>query len=54
VPGAHVKEHVKATSWYVAKGGTYVTIDELLAHEEGWLAAIQEFIASATDALKDQ
>jgi hypothetical protein len=54
VPGAHVKEYLKPTSRYVAKGGTYVTIDELLAHEDGWLAAIQEFMASATHALKDQ
>jgi hypothetical protein len=53
VPGAYVKEHAKPTSWYVAKGGTYVTIDELLAHADGWRASIQEFTAAATDALKD-
>jgi len=54
VPGAHVKEHAKPTSWYVAKGGTYVTIDSLLAHADAWLAAIQEFTAAASKALKDQ
>lgn len=54
VPGAYVKEHSKPTSWYVAKGGTYITIDELLAHADGWSAAIQEFTASASDALKDR
>ena len=54
VPGATVKEHSKPTSWYVAKGGTYVTIDELLAHADEWRAAIHEFIAAASNALKDQ
>jgi len=49
-----LKAHTKPTSWYVAKGGTYITIDALLAHEDGWLAAIQEFMAAVTDALKDQ
>jgi hypothetical protein len=54
VPDACVKEHPRPTSWFVAKAGTYVTIDELLAHEDGWLTAIQEFMAASTDALKDQ
>jgi len=54
VPGALVKEFAKPTSWYVAKGGTYVTIDELLAHADAWFAAIQEFTAAASKALKDQ
>jgi hypothetical protein len=54
VPGAHVKEHAKPTSWYVAKGGTYVTIDALLAHADQWRAAIQEFTAAVSKALKDQ
>jgi hypothetical protein len=53
VPGAFVKEHAKPTSWYVAKGGTYVTIDELLAHAHEWRGAIQEFIAAASNALKE-
>jgi hypothetical protein len=53
-PGAYVKEHSKATSWYVAKAGAAITIDELLAHEDGWVAAIQEFTAAAADALKDR
>ena len=26
VPGAYVYEHLKPTSWWVAKGGTYITI----------------------------
>jgi hypothetical protein len=54
VPGAHVKETPKPQSWFVAKGGTYITIDDLLADEDGWLAAMQEFMAAVTDALKDQ
>lgn len=54
VPGAYVKEFSKPTSWYVGKGGTTITIDELLAHEDGWLAAIEEFTADAAEALKDQ
>jgi hypothetical protein len=55
VPNTHVKEFPKQTSWFLAKkGGAYVTIDQLLAHEDDWLAAIQEFIAAVTDALKDQ
>jgi hypothetical protein len=29
-------------------------IDEMLAHEDGWIAAKQEFMAAATIALKDQ
>lgn len=49
-----MKEHAKSTSWYVAKGGTYVTIDELLAHADQWRGAIQEFVAAASNALKDQ
>jgi hypothetical protein len=54
VPGAYVTEHPKPTSRYVAKDGTYVTIDELLAREEGWREAIQEFTAAASKALADQ
>ncbi|HVT24164.1 MAG TPA: hypothetical protein VHD95_06010 [Rhizomicrobium sp.] len=54
VPGANVKEHAKPTSWYVAKGGTYVTIDALLAHADAWFTAIQEFTTAASKALKDQ
>lgn len=54
VPGAHVRQTPKPTGWYVAKGKASITIDELLAHEDGWLAAIQEFMAAATDAFKDQ
>ena len=38
----------------VASGGTYVTIDQLLAHEDEWYAAIEDFMAKVTDALKDQ
>jgi hypothetical protein len=54
VPGAYVKETPKPTAWCVFKGKTYITIDELLAHEDGWLAAVQEFMAAAADALRDQ
>ncbi len=54
VSGAYVKEHAKPTSWYVAKDGTYVTIDALLAHAEDWRVAIEEFTAAASKALKDQ
>jgi hypothetical protein len=53
VPGAHVKEHAKLTSWYVAKGGGYVTIDALLDHADDWRNAIQEFTAAASKVLKD-
>jgi hypothetical protein len=54
IPGAYVQEHPKPTSWYVAKGGTYITIDDLLAHGDGWQAAIQEFTAAAPDALRNE
>jgi hypothetical protein len=54
VPGALVKELPKPTTWYVAKGGTCITIDELLAHEDGWLDAIQEVTGAAAEALKYQ
>ena len=54
VPGAHVKETPRPNGWYVAKGGTYITIEDLIAHEDGWLDAIQEFTRAAEDALKDQ
>ena len=54
VPDAYVKEMPKPQSWFVAKGGTSITIDDLLAHEEGWLAALLEFMAAVTDAIKDQ
>jgi hypothetical protein len=51
VPGAIVKHNPKETAWYVAKNGTYIMIDELLAHEDEWLAAIQAFMLAATNAL---
>jgi hypothetical protein len=56
VPEAFVKPTPKQHFGYVAskKTGTYVTIEELLAHEDEWFAAIAEFMASATDALKEQ
>jgi hypothetical protein len=54
VPGAYVKEHSKPTAWYVAKDGTYVTIDALLARAEEWRDAIQEFTAKASNALEHQ
>lgn len=54
VPGAQVKEVTRQANWYVAKGGTYVTIEDLLAHEDGWVEAIQEFMAAVTDALKHE
>jgi hypothetical protein len=53
VPGAYVKEG-KPTSWHVDKDGTYVSVSDLLAHESGWYAAIQEFTAAAKVALSDQ
>ena len=49
-----MKEHSKPTSWYVAKGNTYITIDELLAHSDEWRAVIREFTNAALNALKDQ
>ncbi|MBI2816307.1 MAG: hypothetical protein HYX72_05175 [Acidobacteria bacterium] len=52
VPGAYVKEVSNAS--YVAKGGTYITIDQLLKKENGWMTAIQEFTTAVSDALKRQ
>jgi hypothetical protein len=46
--------HLRPTSWYVAKGQTYVTVDDLLENADAWFAAIQAFMASARDALKSQ
>lgn len=54
VPGADVRKLPNPVSWFVRKGGTYITIDELLAHEEDWFSAIQEFMTAVTDLLKDQ
>jgi hypothetical protein len=54
VPGAYVKETPKPTGWYVGKGEKYISVDELLAHEDDWLAEIQELMVAAADALKDQ
>lgn len=54
VPGAYVKESGKATSWHVDKNGTYISIDDLLAHADGWYAAIEEFTTAVTEALKSQ
>lgn len=54
VPGAYVKEHTKPTSWYVAKGGTYITIDSLLAHKDEWMTAMREFTEAASRALENQ
>jgi hypothetical protein len=54
VPGADVKKLPKNTSWYVRMNDTYISIDELLLHQEGWLAAIREFTDAARAALRDQ
>ncbi len=54
VNGAYVKEGAKPTSSYVAKNGTYITVDELLTHADGWYMAIQEFISAVDNALKEQ
>jgi hypothetical protein len=54
IKDAYVKKTPRPTTWFVAKGGTYVTIDQLLAHEDEWYAAIEDFMAKVTDALKDQ
>jgi hypothetical protein len=54
IPGAKVKENPNPTSWYVSKAGTYVTVDLLLAHADGWLSAMQEFMESVSSALKHQ
>ena len=54
VPGADVKQSGRPNSWYVVKGGTYITIDDLLAHADGWRAAIEEFTAAVTEALRSQ
>jgi hypothetical protein len=51
MPGAYVKP---TTGSVLNKNRTAVTIDELLAHEDDWLACIEAFMAAATDALKDQ
>jgi hypothetical protein len=54
VPGAFVKETPSKLGWYVAKGGTYITIADLLTNEDGWIDAIGEFTHSAEDALNRQ
>lgn len=54
VPGSYVKEMARPTSWYLAKDGTYVTIGDLLDHADGWLAALQSFMADARSELKSQ
>lgn len=48
------REPIGPLGWYVAKGSTYITIEDLLAHEDGWLDAIQGFTRATEDALKDQ
>jgi hypothetical protein len=54
VPGAYIKEGSKPTSSYVAKDGTYVAVADLLANAGEWRAAILEFTAAVSRALKDQ
>lgn len=54
VPGAWVKQPSSPLSCYVAKGSSLVTIDGLLARDEGWLQAMVEFMESASSALKGQ
>lgn len=51
VPGATVKQGSKPTSSYVAKAGTYIMIDDLLAHQEAWYQAIVDFTTAASAAL---
>jgi len=51
IPGAFVKQGPKPTSWYVAKAGTYVLIEDLLEFEGGWYQAIRDFAAAASSAL---
>jgi hypothetical protein len=47
VPGAHVKQTPRPLGWYVAKGPTPITIEDLLAYEDGWLDDIQSFTRAA-------
>lgn len=51
VPGAYVKQTPKETSWYVAKGNSSISIEHLLDHQEGWIEAIENFIASVNAAM---
>lgn len=51
VPGASVKRGTTPLSWYVTKGGTYVMIEDLLAHEDAWYAAVVDFTSAASVAL---
>ncbi len=51
VPGAFVKSGPKATSSYVAKGKSYVMIDDLLDHADGWYHAIKDFTTAASSTL---
>lgn len=54
VPGASVKATPgKPTSRYVVKNGSAITIDELLAHEDGWIKAISEFLDDMAKALAE-
>jgi hypothetical protein len=48
VPGASVKRGATPLSWYVAKGGTYVMIADMLDHEVGWHKAIEDFVNAAS------
>lgn len=54
IPGASVKSPSdKLTSRYVVKNGSAVTIDELLAREDGWIKAISEFLDAVAKALAE-
>jgi hypothetical protein len=52
IPNASVRESPKQTNWFVAKSGTYVTINELLNQQDAWEAAIKRFMTAAIEALK--
>lgn len=50
IPGATVKQGPKPTSWYVAKAGTYILIEDLIGHENDWFQSILDFTKAASDA----
>lgn len=54
VPGGQVKQTEKRVGWYVVgPDGKYPPVKTLLARKEGWMAAIEAYARSLTEALTD-
>lgn len=52
IPGAYVKD-TSPVAWHVDKDGTYIRINEILAHPDEFVAAIRSFTSKAAEALKE-